>query len=248
MGAVTRSKHEHPFQSEKQNVGDFQGWERGNPMKLLIFGATGRTGRLVVEQALAAGHEVIAYVRDPAKMTAAPHDRLSVIQGQLNDAASVDAVMQGVDAVIASLSAQIFSTTPQLPIAEGTRTILKAMSAHGVRRLVFCSGPSITLPHFRWNGQLSALFTLFKALPPTRLFIKEAIELGEAIRSSNIDWTTVVVVRPVDAPATGQLEVTVAGPGAKASMTGTSRHDLAQFLLDETVTPHHNHETVLVSN
>lgn len=216
-------------------------------MKLLIFGATGRTGRLLVNQALAAGHEVIAYVRDPAKM-AATHHRLSVVEGQLADAAAINSAMRGVDAVIASLTPAMSGAPPGLSIEAGTRSILSAMSAHGVRRLVFNWGPSIALPHYRWSWTIGAIFALFKALPSTRSFINEAIEIGKAIRSSNIDWTIVVVVRPVDKPATGHVEITVAGPGAKAGMTSTSRHDLAQFLLDETAAPHHHRETVLVSN
>ena len=55
--------------------------------KITVFGATGGTGKQVVEQALASGNEVVAYVRNPSKLGIA-NDHLSVLQGELADAAS----------------------------------------------------------------------------------------------------------------------------------------------------------------
>lgn len=71
-------------------------------MKLLIFGATGGTGRQLVEQALAQGHEVTAFVRKPAKMTA-KHERLNVVKGNVMDCHSVGAAVAGQDAVFSAL-------------------------------------------------------------------------------------------------------------------------------------------------
>ena len=216
-------------------------------MRLLILGATGRTGRLIVERALATGHEVVAYVRNPAKMTVT-HDRLSVVTGELADAAAITAAMRGVDAVIASLTPPISGRPTGPSIAEGTRTVLNAMSAEGVGRLVFNWGPSITLPECKWNWLFGAMYALSKVLPALRPLIEDSIEIRKAISSSEIDWTIVIVVRPVDKPATGNVKVTVAAPDAKAGMASTSRHDLAQFLLDEAVAPRHSRQTVLVNN
>lgn len=71
-------------------------------MKLAIFGATGKTGRVLVEQALAAGHEVTAFVRDLSKLTLG-HERLSLVQGDVFDAARVEEAVAGKDAVISVL-------------------------------------------------------------------------------------------------------------------------------------------------
>ena len=72
-------------------------------MKLTIFGASGRTGVHVVEQALVAGHDVVAVVRDPAKLTLR-HERLQIAQADLTDEAAVGSAVRGADAVLASAS------------------------------------------------------------------------------------------------------------------------------------------------
>ena len=71
-------------------------------MKLVVFGATGGTGRALVEQALAQGHEVRAFVRNPAKMTT-QHEKLKVVKGNVTDCHSVGAAVAGQDAVFSAL-------------------------------------------------------------------------------------------------------------------------------------------------
>jgi putative NADH-flavin reductase len=57
---------------------------RAGKMKLSIFGATGGTGKQLVEQALVAGNEVVAYVRNPSKLNM-KHEHLTIVQGELSD-------------------------------------------------------------------------------------------------------------------------------------------------------------------
>ncbi|HLF88268.1 MAG TPA: NAD(P)H-binding protein [Anaerolineales bacterium] len=71
-------------------------------MKLTIFGATGRTGRYLVEQALDAGHNVTAYVRNPAKLRY-KHENLHVVQGEITEVGKVVEAIAGADAVISAL-------------------------------------------------------------------------------------------------------------------------------------------------
>jgi putative NADH-flavin reductase len=71
-------------------------------MKLLIFGATGGTGRQLVEQALEQGHEVTAFVRNPAKVTT-KHEKLKVVKGNILDCHSVGAAVAGQDAIFSAL-------------------------------------------------------------------------------------------------------------------------------------------------
>jgi putative NADH-flavin reductase len=71
-------------------------------MKVLIFGATGGTGRELVEQALQQGHEVTAFARNPAKVTA-KHEKLKVVKGNILDCHSVGAAVAGQDAVFSAL-------------------------------------------------------------------------------------------------------------------------------------------------
>jgi putative NADH-flavin reductase len=71
-------------------------------MKLVIFGATGGTGRALVEQALAQGHDVTALVRNPAKMITR-NEKLKVVKGNVTDCHSVGAAVAGQDAVFSAL-------------------------------------------------------------------------------------------------------------------------------------------------
>ena len=74
------------------------------PKRILVLGASGRTGRLVVEQALGHGHVVVAFVRDLARLPIA-HERLTVIQGDVTVAADVARAVEGCDAVVSVLGA-----------------------------------------------------------------------------------------------------------------------------------------------
>ena len=73
-------------------------------MKITVFGASGRTGREVVRQALAAGHDVTAFVRDPAKLSV-HYDKVSMIKGDVSDSSAVMQGIEGQDAVVSALGA-----------------------------------------------------------------------------------------------------------------------------------------------
>ena len=75
-------------------------------MRLLVFGATGGTGRALVEQALEQGHAVTAFARDPAKVRSA-HQNLTVARGNMLDSSSVEAAVQGQDAVLSALGTRL---------------------------------------------------------------------------------------------------------------------------------------------
>jgi putative NADH-flavin reductase len=70
-------------------------------MKLAIFGASGATGKQIIEQALAAGNQVAAFARNPSKIGAS-HERLTIVQGELSDTAAIERAVGGADAVISS--------------------------------------------------------------------------------------------------------------------------------------------------
>jgi putative NADH-flavin reductase len=71
-------------------------------MKVIVFGATGPTGRRAVGEALAKGHEVTAFVRDPSKLVK-NHERLTVVQGDALDPSSVEKALVGHEAVLVCL-------------------------------------------------------------------------------------------------------------------------------------------------
>jgi uncharacterized protein YbjT (DUF2867 family) len=105
-----------------------------------VFGASGNIGRHVVDQLLAAGHIVTAYVRNPAKLSTT-HPNLIVIQGELDDPTGVAGAVDGADAVISALGPTLRRGATGIPISDGTRTIIAAMKAAGVRRFVGLATP-----------------------------------------------------------------------------------------------------------
>jgi putative NADH-flavin reductase len=217
-------------------------------MKLTIIGASGRTGTHLAEQALAAGHDVVALIRNPAKLTLR-HERLRVRQGELTDEAAVADAVRGADAVLAALSPKIFGGPRDLPLAAGTGAILAAMRTHGVRRLVYSWGPSILIPR---NPLLravrSASLALLGRLPATRSMVNETVQVGEAIRGSDRDWTLVVVTAPHDEPGTGTVKVrTGSGTGDRVG-SRISRADLAQFMLAQTDDLRYARQELRISN
>ena len=101
-------------------------------MKLVVFGSTGGIGSKVVEQALAAGHEVTAVARQPSAITIR-HERLKVIAGDVLDERSVRGPIVGQDVVVSALGAR--DLKPTSIYSEGVANIMQAMQAAQVRRI-----------------------------------------------------------------------------------------------------------------
>ena len=105
-------------------------------MNLIIFGSTGRTGRRLVEQALAQGHTVTAFARTPDKLQIR-HDHLRIAQGDIQDVAAVEQAVAGQEAVLVALGRNRGEPVPSL--AQGTHNILQAMQKHGIKRILCVS-------------------------------------------------------------------------------------------------------------
>lgn len=195
-------------------------------MRLLVFGATGGTGREIVNQALERGHYVTAFARKPERLGIS-HQRLSVARGDVMDAASVDAAMPGHDAVLCALGSRQY-LLPTNILAKGTRHIVAAMQTHGVRRLV-CETSLGVSDSF---GLLGLYYTLFvyPVVMPFYWFDKEDQE--KLVKKSNLEW---VIVRPgqlTNGPKRGQYQH---GPkvGNYLWSVSISRADVADFMLNQ---------------
>ncbi len=180
-------------------------------MKLTIFGATGRTGHLLVEQALAAGHEVTAFARTPAKL-GQTNDRLRVVQGDLTNAAQIEAVIQGADAVLSVLGPSNNQAT--FEISRGTNLILSAMQKTGVRRLVISAGAGVHDPLDRPGAADKVIGALLKLT--ARNVYEDMMQAVAKVRASDLDWTIVRVPMLTDDPAKGDIKVGYLGGGVSA--------------------------------
>lgn len=190
-------------------------------MKLLVFGATGGTGQALLSQALEQGHEVTAFVRNPAALTG--RDGLTIVGGELTDVAAVEAAVSGQEAVLSALGSRGGQSAP---VSDGTKVIVEAMSKAGVRRLVYVTsfGVGDSLEQMGWFARNVVAGMMLKNV----LAAKELEE--QAIMKSGLDW---IIARPgslEDGPRTGVYRC-VTGAKEKVGRPRISRADVADFML-----------------
>lgn len=193
------------------------------PTNIVIFGATGQTGRLLTERAITAGHMVTAFARDPARMTTA-YKPLRIVQGDVLDATSVDPAVAGQDAVLSALGTGTRKSPEVLP--QGIRHILDAMEEHGVRRVVVLSAAGALHERAESLGVRLGLRMARAGLPGV---YREHSAMLEELRLRQLDW---IAVRPVvltNGPWTGRYRV--AEEGIPRGGYRVSRADVADFMI-----------------
>ena len=196
------------------------------PVRVTVFGASGRTGREVVARAAAAGMHVTAYVRDPARLGDAA-DGVRVVTGALDDDARLAEALAGADAAVSALGVgRPLRTDPT--VVEGVRRIVAAMEAAGVPRLVYLSFVGVRDSRARSGPVIRHVLS--------RVVRSEAAdhERKEAtVRASGLDWT---IVRPpllTSGPVNGALrageDVAAAGPLPRASRAAVAAYLVEQI-------------------
>lgn len=202
-------------------------------MKLIIFGATGTVGRQLVEQALGQGHQVTAFVRNPAAL-AVEHRDLTCHVGDVFDADAVSDAVRGHDAVLIALGAGRKGTVRTI----GTKHVIDGMKRHGVRRLICQStlgaGDSRPALNFFWK------YIMFGLLLRGAYADHQAQEA--LIEQSGLDWT---IVRPgafTDGPVTDVYKhgFSPTEPGLQLKI---SRADVAHFMLRQLTGNGYLHQT-----
>lgn len=215
-------------------------------MNIVVFGATGGTGRAVTQTLLAQGHTVTAFARRPAALSEAPGQRIAA--GDAMNAEQVAAAVAGHDAVVISLGhsqnpfAKMFGarrTTPANLCEVGTRHIVAAMKPCGTRRLMLVSafGVGDTRARASWLNRL-----FFRLVLREHMADKERQEA--VVKASATDWTLVQPMALVDQPILGRWTASHAG-AIGGSMI--SRTDLAAFIAQELARPQHLGMTVTLS-
>jgi putative NADH-flavin reductase len=169
-------------------------------MRLTIFGASGGTGRQIVEQALAAGHDVTAVVRDPARV-GMRHDRLELVVADALDPVAIAPAVTGADAVVSALGPRS-SRAPSSIMSAGTASILDAMRAAGTSRLVVVSAAPVATDDDGTTVPYRLLMAPILRALLRRLYADMAV-MEEAIKHSGMDWTIVRPPRLTDGPMTG---------------------------------------------
>ena len=191
-------------------------------MKLVVFGSTGGIGSQVVEQALAAGHEVTAIARHPSAIPFR-HEHLEVVEGDVLEPETIRGAIAGKDAVISALGAR--DRAPTTIYSEGVANIMQAMQAAQVCR-IFCISASGLEPGPRWQRWI--------AKPLLWLILKnmytDLVRMETEVKASGLDWT---ILRPpslTDGPRTGRYQAAV--DQHLSRIFSISRADVADYILN----------------
>jgi uncharacterized protein YbjT (DUF2867 family) len=201
-------------------------------MNIVVLGATGGTGRLVVEQALAAGHTVTALVRSPEKMKARDPN-LRVVAGQATDPSAVARVLDRADALISTLGGG------GSVISDSTRAIVEAAYKAGVSRVILLS--SFLVERDRFNPVTRLLTGLAMGS-----MIKDKSAGEKALRESNLDWTIVYASSLTDGPGRGQVAV-LTETGRWTLSQRIPRADVAAWLLRAATSPETSRRTFSIT-
>lgn len=191
-------------------------------MKLTVFGSSGRTGVPLVEQALAADHDVTAFVRDRSTLPV-EHERLAVVEGDVYTGEGVREAVAGADAVLSVLGQTDSGPNDLLTVAG--EHVMDAMAAEGVERYVTLVGAGV-----RMEGESRSLFGRVMGMM-LKLLAKEVLEDSEDhvedVRSRDLRWTVLRVPRLSEDEPRGEYRVGDVEPGRKA----VARADVAEFML-----------------
>jgi putative NADH-flavin reductase len=196
------------------------------PERVLVVGATGGTGRELVKQALERGCTVTALVRNPAKLRMA-HPQLTVVCGDVLDAAGVSAALRHQQAVLCALGHKRY-LGPSRILSEGTRNILRGMQEHGVRRLVCETSLGIGGS----AGRLGVWYTLFVIPVILPFYFWDKTRQERTIAASPVEW---VIVRPGALTNTGRTGRVRHGTrlGNFVTTVRIGRADVAAFMLQQ---------------
>jgi len=206
-------------------------------MRITLFGATGGTGREVLDQALAAGHEVTAVVRDPSKLSAP-----GVVAADVMDPAAIAPFIDGRDVVVTAIGSRELRQ-PTSVQTDSTASIVEAMRETGVRRLIVVSNSGMVT---EGDGPLT------KALvkPILRRILvhgwTDMRHMEDVVTASGLDWT---IIRPpmlTNGPRTGAYRREL-GRNVRGGRR-ISRADVADSILRSLGDPDTVRETVSIAN
>jgi uncharacterized protein YbjT (DUF2867 family) len=212
------------------------GTERGDTaMDVAVLGGTGRTGRLVVSDLLAAGHRVRALVRNA---TTAPPG-VQIVVGDARDPKALRDLIDGCSLVIGALGPVAKDKHLHREVAP---LLIAAMREKGVQRYIGISGAGIDVPGDDKSRRDRIISTLFQKLGGDAT--RDKVLEYQAWADSGLDWTLVRPPRLQDGPATGSVEDHASRSPRSTKIT---RADLAQFIVGLVDLPRYSRQAPLVA-
>lgn len=214
-------------------------------MRIVVFGASGQCGRLLVARAAAAGHSVTAVVRPATSYT--PPEGVTVVRGDPLDAQFVAAAIAGHDAVASGLG--LMRKHPANPWSRlvsppdfASRTaghIIAGMQAAGVRRVCAISAAGVGESAARMNW----LMRFFVATSNVGVAYRDLAVMEQQYAESGLDWQTPRPTRLTNGPFTGRVRETDAFPLTAA----ISRADVAGYMLAQLERPEFSQRTPTIT-
>lgn len=192
-------------------------------MKIIVLGASGRTGRHLITQALERGHTVTAFARTPTKIVVS-NEHLHIVQGDIHNPGAVEQAVKGNDVVLCALG--VNKDEPVTALADDTRNTIQAMQKLGVRRIINVSAAGFLgecadfligkLLFWFFDRYLKKLFGAMK-------------HQHEVIEQSGLEW---IAVRPMlldEGSRKGNYRIALEGIPSKGYRINTG--DVAEFML-----------------
>jgi len=193
-------------------------------MRIVVFGATGATGKLIVARALEQGHQVTAAVRKPDAVTT-KHEQLKVVQADVLDEKLVSAAVAGAECVMSAIG-PASNSSPGTIISVGIKNMVAACEQNKVPRIIFESGlTSGDGSGLSWFGRwmLSLIASTHRAL------VADKRTAEATITESKLDW---VIVRPAGLSNGARTGTCVTGVNAPLNVLKfVSRADVADFMV-----------------
>jgi putative NADH-flavin reductase len=199
-------------------------------MKLLILGISGRTGKLVAEEAINRGHHVVGIARDPESVSI---KNAEIVKGTPYDFETVQKAITGCDAVICALSLfhssqSLFGKirTPLDSMSVSTKNAVKAMEETGIKRIVVMTA----LGTGTSANELPALFKFMVRITNIKYSYTDHDIQEKLLERSSLDWT---IVRPVGlTDKNDNLSILHNLKGEGKITSSISRNAVAYFMLD----------------
>ncbi|MFW6388098.1 MAG: NAD(P)-dependent oxidoreductase [bacterium] len=195
-------------------------------MRLMVFGATGRTGVPFVRQAPANGHTVTALIRNADNLPTDIAENITAIEGNAMNPGDVERAFKEAraDAVVSTLGPT--KASPDDLMTKAAASIVSAMKANNVSRLVWMTGAGVPGDGDQPRLMNHVIKGALKLLSGKVLAQSE--QAADTVRNSSLEWTIVRVPMLVDAAASGSYRVGRVGVGTGAKLI---RADAASYIL-----------------
>jgi putative NADH-flavin reductase len=194
-------------------------------LNLVVLGANGGIGNMVVRQALNAGHNVTAILRTPGKIEIR-HPNLQIVRGNVMKPGTLNEYLKNKDVVISAIGNSSLKKTTLYSM--GNKNLIDSLNSVGVTRAFYISASGLEVnPTHSLLVRLATRFILQTLL---RNMYSDLWAMEKIIKESNIDWTIIRPPRLLDRPVTGNYRTAIEGflnNGLKIS-----RADVAHFIVN----------------